>query len=158
MLDGGCSGTRRETPSSFVPACPLCFGNTHVSLRLPARRGAPSLVSFLFRPPRRPPVRIRRIPSRCLTPAVSRSHVRDCPPQSHATVVLADHTWRAKLSLLTLGRDIKPGNRLGSSLKVDNNVTRAHRAEPPREQIITFFPRPRPSRLRNLDSRCATIK
>jgi hypothetical protein len=64
--------------------------------------------------------------------------------QGYATVVL-DHTWRAKLSLLTLGRDTKPEDRLGSSSKVDNNVT----PNIPRGPHVTTsprtFPRPGPS-------------
>jgi len=64
--------------------------------------------------------------------------------QGYATVVL-DHTWRAKLSLLTLGRDTKPEDRLGSSSKVDNNVTPNIPRGPEVTTSPRAFPRPGPS-------------
>lgn len=152
MLDGGCRGSR---DAFLLPSSAPSFGNIHVSL--------PTVftVSFFFSSP--PRLEIRRILPRCLySPSISSTLssfdvvVIVMPPCARC-VDLVDHTWRAKPSLLTLGRELSREN-LGNSLRTDNNVTRPFLETPAgatRSPAHFFTPR---TLFRGLDSHFATIK
>lgn len=92
----------------------------------------PVFFSFFFFP-----LSLREI--RISAPAVvfSLSRARQ---QIRRTVILVDHTWRAKLSLLTLARDTKP--RIVQAVccvKIDNNISRTYRGASTRTRFPRFF-------------------
>lgn len=117
MLDGGCRTLSGGTPSFFDrPLLRYSFVSPRLQLSFPLFF-SPKICRVFFPAVFYPPC-FSLLP---VSLSLSLFHVRDA--KASTTVILVDHTWRAKLSLLTLCRDAELGDRLGSSLKVDNNVT-----------------------------------